>query len=50
MEPAPTPFGIHMIEPAMTAKKRRKQVLWPTANQENSQLSLFEESPTSVDR
>jgi hypothetical protein len=40
-EPAPAPFGIHLLEPAVSAKKRRKQSLWPTANEENAQLSLF---------
>jgi hypothetical protein len=40
-EPAPAPFGIHLLEPAVAVKKRRKQSLWPTANEENAQLSLF---------
>jgi hypothetical protein len=41
-ELAPAPFGIHLLEPAATAKKRRKQALWPAANQESAQLSLFD--------
>ena len=41
LEPALAPFGIHLLEPAVAAKKRRKQSLWPTANDENVQLSLF---------
>jgi len=38
-EPAPTPFGIHLIDPS---KKRKKTALWPTATETNVQLSLFD--------
>jgi len=33
--------GIHLVEPDATAKKRRKSPLWPTAKEEEAQLSLF---------
>ena len=38
----PIAFGIHLSEPPATAKKRKKSALWPTAEDANSQLSLFE--------
>jgi hypothetical protein len=41
-EPAPTPFGIHLIEPNPSSKKRKKTALWPTASETNVQLSLFD--------
>jgi hypothetical protein len=41
-EPAPTPFGIRLIEPNQTSKKRKKAALWPTASETNAQLSLFD--------
>jgi hypothetical protein len=47
-EPARAPFGIHLIEPNQLSKKGKKTALWPTANQESAQLSLFdrEEGPS----
>jgi len=39
--PAPTKSGIHLMEPDVTAKKRKKSALWPTADRDNGQLSLF---------
>jgi len=33
--------GIHLVEPDVTAKKRRKAPLWPAAKDEEAQLSLF---------
>ena len=41
-EPAPTPFGIHLLEPNSPPKKRKKTALWPTATETNVQLSLFD--------
>ena len=41
-EPAPTPFGIHLIEPNPPSKKRKKTAIWPTATETNVQLSLFD--------
>ncbi len=41
-EPAPTPFGIHLIEPNLPPKKRKKAAIWPTATETNVQLSLFD--------
>jgi hypothetical protein len=41
-ESAPTPFGIHLIEPNLSSKKRKKAALWPTASETNVQLSLFD--------
>jgi hypothetical protein len=41
-EPAPTPFGIHLIEPNVPSKKRKKTGIWPTATETNVQLSLFD--------
>jgi hypothetical protein len=40
-EPAPVVFGIHLLEPPVAAKKRKKPTLWPTAKEEDAQLSLF---------
>ena len=40
-EPVPAPFGVSLIEPNLPSKKRKKAVLWPTANKEDAQLSLF---------
>jgi hypothetical protein len=39
--PAPAKSGIHLMEPDVTAKKRRKSALWPTADRDDGQLSLF---------
>jgi hypothetical protein len=33
--------GIHLVEPPVTAKKRNKASLWPTAIQNDAQLKLF---------
>jgi hypothetical protein len=41
-ESAPTPFGIHPIEPSLPPKKRKKTTLWPTATETNVQLGLFD--------
>ena len=41
-EQAPTPFGIHLIEPDLPSKRRKKNTLWPTATETNVQLSLFD--------
>ena len=41
-ESAPTPFGIHLIEPNQPSKKRKKAAIWPTATETNVQLSLFD--------
>jgi hypothetical protein len=41
-ELAPTPFGIHLIEPNLPSKKRKKTAIWPTATETNVQLSLFD--------
>jgi hypothetical protein len=41
-EPAPTPFGIHLIEPNPPSRKRKKTAIWPTATETNVQLSLFD--------
>ena len=41
-ESAPTPFGIRLIEPTLTSKKRKKAAIWPTASETNVQLSLFD--------
>lgn len=41
-EEAPTPFGIHLIEPNQPSKKRKKAAIWPTATETNVQLSLFD--------
>jgi len=41
-EPAPVPFGIHLLEPSASIKKRKKAALWPTASETNVQLSLFD--------
>jgi hypothetical protein len=41
-ESAPTPFDIHLIEPNLLPKKRKKTALWPTAAETNVQLSLFD--------
>jgi hypothetical protein len=40
--PVPTPFGIRLLEPSTSAKKRKKAALWPTASENNAQLSLFD--------
>jgi hypothetical protein len=42
VEPAPTPFGIHLLDPSSPPKKRKKTALWPTATETNVQLSLFD--------
>jgi hypothetical protein len=41
-ELAPAPFGIHLIEPNLPSKKRKKASIWPTAIETNVQLSLFD--------
>jgi hypothetical protein len=41
-QPVPTTFGIHLTEPPLTLKKRKKAALWPTAEETNAQLSLFD--------
>jgi len=41
-EPAPMPFGIHLLDPSSPPKKRKKTALWPTAAETNVQLSLFD--------
>jgi hypothetical protein len=41
-ELAPAPFGIHLIEPNLPSRKRKKTALWPTASETNVQLSLFD--------
>ncbi|HEY1647425.1 MAG TPA: hypothetical protein VGF96_05560 [Terracidiphilus sp.] len=41
-EPAPTPFGIHLVEPNPPSRKRKKTGIWPTATETNVQLSLFD--------
>jgi hypothetical protein len=40
-EPIPVTLGIHLVEPAPDARKRRKSSIWPTATEDNAQLSLF---------
>jgi hypothetical protein len=40
--PVPTPFGIRLSDPSRSAKKRNKTALWPTASENNAQLSLFD--------
>jgi hypothetical protein len=42
VEPAPTPFGTHLIEPNQPSKKCKKPALWPTATKASVQLSLFD--------
>ena len=41
-ESAPEPFGNRLLEPTVKAKKRRKNVLYPTADQNSAQISLFD--------
>jgi hypothetical protein len=41
-EPAPAPFGIHLLDPSLPPKKRKKNALWPTAIETNVQLGLFD--------
>jgi len=41
-EPAPTPFGIHLIDRNQPSKKRKKTAIWPTAIETSVQLSLFD--------
>jgi hypothetical protein len=41
-ESVPAPFGIHVLEPNLSPKKRTKTALWPTATESSVQLSLFE--------
>ena len=38
--PPPAVFGIHLVEPDPAAKKRKKKVPWPNADQD-VQLKLF---------
>jgi hypothetical protein len=40
--PAPTAFGISLLERAPATKKRKKATLWPTAREADVQLSLFD--------
>jgi hypothetical protein len=40
--PVPVAFGIHLTESCPSTKKRKKDDLWPTATETNSQLSLFD--------
>jgi hypothetical protein len=40
-DPAPVWTGIHLVEPPVTVKKRKKASLWPTATQDDAQLKLF---------
>jgi hypothetical protein len=39
---APVTFGIHLLDPSPSTKKRKKAAVWPTATETNVQLSLFE--------
>ena len=39
---APAPFGIRLLEPSPSTKKRKKAGPWPTANETSVQLSLFD--------
>jgi hypothetical protein len=39
---APTTFGIPLLEPGPSTRKRRKPTLWPTASETDVQLSLFD--------
>ena len=39
---APVTFGIHLLDPNASTKKRKKAAMWPTATETNVQLSLFE--------
>ena len=41
LDPVPVSTGIHLVEPPVTAKKRNKASLWPTAIQDDAQLKLF---------
>ena len=38
----PVTFGIRLLEPSPSAKKRKKASVWPTATETNVQLSLFD--------
>ena len=40
--PAPTPFGVRLLEPAPATKSRKKSTLWPMARETDVQLSLFD--------
>lgn len=40
--PVPAPFGMNLLDPAPSAKKRKKTTLWPTASETHVQLSLFD--------
>jgi hypothetical protein len=40
--PAPTTFGIRLLEPGPSTRKRKKPTLWPTASETDVQLSLFD--------
>ncbi len=33
--------GIHLVDPPVSSKKRRKADLWPTATDQGTQLTLF---------
>jgi SNF2 family DNA or RNA helicase len=38
----PVTFGIRLMEPSPSAKKRKKAAVWPTATETDVQLSLFD--------
>jgi hypothetical protein len=40
--PAPTTFGIRLLEPGPSTRKRKKPTLWPKASETDVQLSLFD--------
>ena len=40
-ELAPSPSGLHLVEPSQAAKKRKKESPWPTGTMVGEQLSLF---------
>ena len=40
--PAPAPFGIRLLEPSPSTRKRKKAGIWPTADETSVQLSLFD--------
>jgi hypothetical protein len=41
-QPVPLTFGMHLMEPPPKDKKRKKTVVWPTATEQRTQLSLFD--------
>ncbi len=36
-QPVPMTFGIHLMEPLLAAKRRKKAQLWPTATDAKTQ-------------